>query len=183
MKKEPAIFSTIAKLEPVYDWMYKIFMFICKILLVADILLTCYAVIGRYVAYYTGYILDTSWSEQLILTCMIYMAVLSAALAIRKGSHIRMTALDSYLPKTLIKVLDVAADIAVIVLGVVMIVYGMDGAMRQMKNNYETIVWLSRFWMYFPIPLAGIAMIVFELECLFRDIRAFFTDEPKKEVQ
>ena len=42
-------------------------------------------------------------------TCMSYMAVLSAALAIRRGAHIRMTAFDVYLPKIAVKVLDILA--------------------------------------------------------------------------
>ena len=52
---------------------------------------------------------------------MAYMAVLSAALAIRRGAHIRMTALDSYLPKKLVKSLDILADVAVLVLAVIML--------------------------------------------------------------
>lgn len=32
--------------------------------------------------------------------------------------------------------------------------------------------WLSRFWMYFPVPLAGVAMLIFELEALYNHIKA-----------
>ena len=31
--------------------------------------------------------------------------------------------------------------------------------------------------MYFPVPLAGIAMIVFELEALYNHIKSFFVKE------
>jgi TRAP-type C4-dicarboxylate transport system permease small subunit len=31
--------------------------------------------------------------------------------------------------------------------------------------------------MYFPVPLAGLAMIVFELESLFNNIKKFFVKE------
>ncbi len=37
--------------------------------------------------------------------------------------------------------------------------------------------WLSRFWMYFPVPVAGAAMIIFELEVIYNHIRAFFIEE------
>ena len=40
--------------------------------------------------------------------------VLSAALAIRRGAHIRMTAFDVYLPKIAVKVLDILADLAAV---------------------------------------------------------------------
>ena len=114
----PKIFTTLDKIRPAYDITYKVVLFICKILLIADILITTMSVIGRYVPF----IPDPSWSEEVVLTCMSYMAVLSAALAIRRGAHIRMTAFDMYLPKKVVKALDILSDVAVMVLGVVMMV-------------------------------------------------------------
>lgn len=116
----PKIFETLDKIRPFYDAAYKVILFVCKLLLVADILITSYAVLGRYIPF----IADPSWSEEAVLTLMSYMAVLSAALAIRRGSHIRMTAFDAYLPKGLVKFLDILADVAVLALGIIMLVYG-----------------------------------------------------------
>ena len=116
----PEIFKTIDKIKPAYDFTYKAVMVICKLLLIADILITTMAVAGRYIPF----IPDPAWSEEVVLTCMSYMAVLSAALAIRRGAHIRMTALDTYLPKGLVKFLDILADGAVLALSVIMIVVG-----------------------------------------------------------
>ena len=98
----PKIFTTLDKIKPAYDITYKVVLFICKLLLILDILITTMSVIGRYVPF----IPDPAWSEEVVLTCMSYMAVLSAALAIRRGAHIRMTAFDVYLPKTVVKALD-----------------------------------------------------------------------------
>ncbi|MCH5286631.1 MAG: TRAP transporter small permease [Christensenellaceae bacterium] len=174
----PKIFQVLDKIRPVYDITYKVVMFICKILLIIDILVTTFAVIGRYVPF----IPNPSWTEQVVLTCMVYMAVLSATLAIRKGSHIRMTALDNYMPKKLIKVLDVLADIAVLALGIIMLYYGWKVCQSPLAKfgKYESMPWLSRFWMYFPIPLAGGSMIIFEIESLYTHIRAFFVTEEKE---
>ena len=183
----PKIFTTLDKIRPAYDMTYKIVMFLCKILLIADILIASYAVLGRFCQQWAreyaflsflSAIKDPAWTEQVVLTCMSYMAVLSAALAIRTGGHIRMTAFDSYLPKNVVKVLDVVADIAVMVLGVIMVVEGWNYTVTLgSKGFYESIPWLSRFWMYFPVPLAGVAMIVFELEALYNHIKLFFVEE------
>lgn len=174
----PKIFNTIDKIRPVYDWTYKILMFICKILLVADILITSYAVGGRLLHAYIPFLKDPAWSEEIVLTLMSYMAVLSAALAIRRGAHIRMTAIDVYLPKTLLKVLDVVADIAVLILGIIMLVIGWRYASTLGgRGVYISIPWLSRFWMYFPVPLAGFFMIIFEIEAIYSDIKKFFEKE------
>ena len=178
----PHIFTTLDRIKPAYDLTYKIVLLICKFLLIADILITTMAVCGRYIPF----IPDPSWSEEVVLTLMSYLAVLSAALAIRRGAHIRMTALDAYLPKGLVKTLNLLADLAVFILGLIMIIVGWKYAVTLGgRGTYVSMPWLSRFWMYFPVPLAGIAMIIFEIEAIYNNIKAFFvTEEPShtKEV-
>ena len=187
----PKIFTTLDKAKPAYDMAYKIVMVLCKLLLIADIVIVSFTVWGRWCqewAHTYGFLSflavfkDPAWTEQIVLTCMSYMAVLSAALAIRTGAHIRMTAFDAMLPKAVVKVLDVVADVAVMVLAVIMLVVGWEYAVTLgSKGFYESIPWLSRFWMYLPVPLAGIAMIVFELEAVYNHIKSFFVEEEKKE--
>ena len=166
-----SFFVAVDKIKPIYDVAYKVVLFICKLLLVADILITSMSVLGRYVSF----VPDPAWSEEIVLTLMSYMAVLSAALAIRRGAHIRMTALDVYLPKTLIKILDLLADAFIMVLAFVMLIVGWQYATTLgAKASYISLPKLSKFWMYFPIPIAGFAMIIFELEALYNHIKGFF---------
>jgi len=171
----PKIFDAFEKIRPVYNWTYKIVMFICKILLIVDILVTSMAVLGRYIPF----IPDPAWSEQVVLTCMVYMAVLSATLAIRTNSHIRMTVFDQYLPKNVVKTLDVVSDIAVMVLGYILLTKGIEVCNSPLAKfgKYESLPWLSRVWMYIPIPLAGGSMMIFEIEQLVDHIKAFFVKE------
>ena len=165
-----SFFKAVDKIKPLYDVTYQVMLFICKILLVADILITSMSVLGRYVPF----IPDPAWSEEIVLTLMSYMAVLSAALAIRRGAHIRMTALDRYLPKNLVKVLDLLNDVCVLGLALVMLIVGWKYATTiGAKGSYVSLPKLSRFWMYFPIPVAGFAMIIFELEALYNHIKGF----------
>jgi len=187
----PKIFTTLDKIKPAYDIVYKVFLLICKVLLVADILITSYAVLGRYCQIWSkahpdtlgwlAIIKDPAWTEELVLTAMSYMAVLSAALAIRRGAHIRMTAFDRYFPKNVLTVLDILGDVAVLVLGLIMFVVGWQYATTLgSRGYYVSLPKLSRFWMYFPVPLAGLAMIVFELEALYNHIRSIFVKEEKE---
>ncbi len=166
----------MGKIKPVYDVVYNVLLFICKILLVADILITSMAVLGRFVPF----IPDPSWTEEVVLTLMAYMAVLSAALAIRKGSHIRMTSFDKYLPKKLLDVSDLIANLAVFAFGVFMLIIGWKYARGiGSRGVYVSMPKVSKFWMYFPVPLAGFAMIVFELEAIYLQIVKFVTKEDK----
>ena len=153
---------------------YRVVLFLCKLLLVVDILITTMAVAGRYISF----IPDPAWSEEVVLTCMSYMAVLSAALAIRRGAHIRMTAFDRYLPAKVVKSLDIIADLAVLALAVIMITVGWKYATGiGSKGTYVSMPKVSRFWMYFPVPLAGVAMLVFEVEALYNHVKRFFVKE------
>lgn len=187
----PKIFTTLDKCRPVFDVTEKVTMIVCKLLLIADILITSYAVGGRLfgslatkypVFKFLTYIFnDPAWSEEIVLTLMSYMAVLSAAIAIRKGAHIRMTALDPFLPKKLLKVLDIVSDACVLAFGVMMLVVGWKYATTLgARGSYISIPSLSKFWMYLPVPMAGLAMIVFELESLYTHIRSMFVKEEEE---
>ncbi len=171
----PQVFRVLDKIRPFYDWTYKIVMFICKTLLVVDILITFMAVMGRYISFLP----DPAWSEQVVLTLMVYMAVLSGALAIRTRSHIRMTIFDKRLPPKLLRVLELISDAGVMALGIVLLIYGWKVCRSPLATfgRYESMPWLSRFWMFFPIPLAGASMIVFQLEQTYLHIKDFFIHE------
>ena len=174
----PKIFTTLDKIKPAYDVTYKVVLVICKVFLIADILITSYAVAGRLLHQWIPFLTDPSWTEEVVLTLMSYMAVLSAALSIRRGAHIRMTAFDRYLSPKLLKVLDVIADVAVMALGVIMLVEGWKYCTTLGgRGTYISMPWLSRFWMYLPVPVAGIAMIVFELEAVYNHIKSFYVKE------
>lgn len=173
--KEPsAIFHTLDKMKPIYDVIYNVILFLCKIMLIVDILITVFSVLGRHVPF----IPDPAWTEEMVLTLMSYMAVLSAALAIRRQSHIRMTIFDDKLPKKVLLVLELLADLLILILGIFMVVVGLQYATKLGgRGTYVSMPWLSRFWMYFPVPLAGLAMILFEIELMYRHIRAFFIED------
>lgn len=169
-------FERVDKIKPIFDVTYKIVLLVCKLLLIADILITTMSVIGRYVSF----VPDPAWSEEVVLTCMAYMAVLSAALAIRRGAHIRMTVFDRYLPERVLLFLDILSDVCVLILAVVMIIVGWKyAAGLGAKGTYVSMPWLSRFWMYFPVPVAGVAMVIFEIETLYNHMKKIFLKEGK----
>ena len=176
----PAFFRKMEKLKPVYDVTYKVLLFLCKLLLIGDIVITAWAVAGRYIPFIT----DPHWSEEMVLTLMVYMAVLSATLAIRKRAHIRMTAFDPYLSPRAIRISDLLSDIAVFVLGAVLLVYGIKLCTSPLASlgRYASIPTLSKFWQYLSIPVAGLGMMIFELEQIFQRIEAFYIKDEGKEA-
>ena len=166
------MFKLLHKLRPLYNFTDKLIMFVCKLLLIADVGIMSIEVIGRYVEW----VPDPTWSEQIVLTLMCYMAMLSATLAIRKRRHIRMTSFDAYLPERLVQFLDLLADIAVFALGFVMFYYGIKVCQSPLARfgKYESLPQLSRVWMFLPIPVAGAGMVIFEIEQIILRLEDLF---------
>lgn len=187
----PKFFKAFEKVRPVYEATDKVVMVLCKLLLIADICISAYAVLGRlvgsmelpsgkFVRDVIPFLNDPSWTEEVVLTLMSYMAVLSGAIAIRHERHIRMDAFDRYLPTKVRLVLDILADISILLLGYIMLTVGWRYASGLGAfATYISMPWLSKFWMYFPIPLAGLAMIIFELERIHEHLKSIFV---KKEA-
>lgn len=172
----PTFFVKMDKIKPFYDVFYKIVLFVCKVLLIGDVCITSMAVLGRYVSF----IPDPAWSEEVVLTLMAYMAVLSAALAIRRKAHIRMTAFDKYIPKKVLQYSDMLSDVLVLAFGVVMLVIGWQYARGiGAKGTFISMPSVSKFWMYFPVPIAGFVMIIFEIESIYNGIKALVVKEEK----
>ena len=143
----------------ILDHLYRIIKVICQIFLVVEILITSMAVAGRYISF----IPDPAWSEELTLTCMIYMAFIGASLAVRKKTHIRMTSFDQYMPPKVVQFIETFDDLLV----------GFPYALKAGKATYVSLSWLSKFWLYAPVPFAGAAMCIFQLETLVKDIKKF----------
>ena len=78
--------------------------------------------------------------------------------------------------------------IAVLVLGVYLVIYGIRFCNSPLSINgkYASIPTLSKFWQYLPVPGAGVSMIIFELEQIFRHLEAFWLpadDKNEKEAK
>lgn len=153
----------------ILDHLYRIIKVICQIFLVAEILITSMAVAGRYISF----IPDPAWSEELTLTCMIYMAFIGASLAVRKKTHIRMTSFDQYMPPKVVQFIEIFDDLLVLAFSAMMLFVGFPYALKAGKATYVSLSWLSKFWLYAPVPFAGAAMCIFQLEILVKDIKKF----------
>lgn len=164
-------FNKADRIKPFFDVAYKLIMVVCKLLLISEILLGAIMVAGRYI-----FKTQPSWCTELILTCMIYMTMLSASLALRRNAHIRMTAFDKYLPEKVLHFLDFLADVGIFAFAIFMIVDGWKYCSAA-KGFFTSLPTVSRFWLYFPIPLAGACILIFQCESLYRQVRAIAMKE------
>ena len=88
------------------------------------------------------------------------------------------------MPKKVVRFLDILSDLAVLILAIVMIVVGWSYATKiGGKGTYVSMPGLSKFWQSFPVPLAGVAMVIFELESLYNHFKALCLNEDAQEVK
>jgi TRAP-type C4-dicarboxylate transport system permease small subunit len=141
-----------------FDAVYWFFMTICKLFFIAMVGITAFVVFNRYV-------IKSSlvWGEPVVLMCMVYMSLCSAALAIRKDTHIRMQIIDYFAPKQFIRFVRGAAHVTIFAFGIFMIVYGWKFSMLA-KRNLMTGVGITSMWLYLACPFAGVAVVLMEIE-------------------
>jgi TRAP-type C4-dicarboxylate transport system permease small subunit len=80
---------------------------------------------------------------------------------------------------------DLLADIAVMILGAILLVEGIKFCNSPLAANgkYASLPNLSKVWQYLPIPVAGGSMIIFELEQVFLHIEEFFIPNSEEAKQ
>ncbi len=163
-----------------FDHVYSFFMTTCKLMFIAMVIICAAVVINRYV-----FKAPMVWGEPIVLMCMVYMSLVSAALAIRKDTHIRMQVIDFVCPKKGISVLRAIAQILIFVFGVFMIIYGWKFSLLAGKNII-TGVGIRSLWLYITCPIAGVAMCLMEIErfinCIDRIRRGVTLDEDTLEA-
>ena len=141
------------------DWLYNIALAISVVALLFMVVLMMVVVIGRY---FFGAV--PAWSEEMSLLAMSYLAFLSAALIERDKEHIRISIIDQYHPKPLLRVFNVIRYLLKLFFCGAMCYFGLLLAIN-CKNRYASIN-VTQAFSFIPAVIAGALM------CLFLVLRA-----------
>lgn len=142
-----------------FDGVYWLFMTSCKLCFIAMVIITTAVVVNRYLLKYS-----MTWGEPVVLMCMVYMSLVSAALAIRKDTHIRMQVIDFLVSKKTVAVMRALAQVGIFVFGLFMIYYGWLFMTKVARRNIMTGVGIRSTWLYLANPVAGVAICLMEIE-------------------
>jgi TRAP-type C4-dicarboxylate transport system permease small subunit len=142
-----------------FDAVYWFFMTSCKICFIAMVFITAAVVFNRYVLK-----MPMTWGEPVVLMCMVYMSLVSAALAIRKDTHIRMQVIEFLVPPQVVAAMRILAQIGIFAFGVFMLYYGWEFMFRVARRNIMTGVGIRSTWLYLANPVAGFAICLMEIE-------------------
>lgn len=99
--------------------------FCCVVLLTAQTLAIIMMVIGRYV-----FNKVPAWTEQFAIFCMVWFAMFSIALGVRKDSHVKVELVDTFASPRVLLFFKLFGCLATMVFGYIMVRYGV--ALSQM---------------------------------------------------
>jgi TRAP-type transport system small permease protein len=118
-------------------------------------------VICRYVFKFTP-----RWSEETSIICMIWISMLGMALGVRRHIHLAITEIVNLFPKTLRKVVYCFDEVAMIVFGVTITIYGGQLSAVTMSSTLPATQ-LPSGVLYAILPIMGVLVTFFSVINLF----------------
>jgi TRAP-type C4-dicarboxylate transport system permease small subunit len=121
-------------------------------------------VVSRYIFQYSF-----PWAEELTRYLMVWMALLTAGVILRKDQHIRVDIFSQKIPPKLYFLFKTALNLLTIIFLLVLFKEGLSTAfsMRQVSTSS---LYISMFWPYFSIPLSSMCMIIFMMNNILNDV-------------
>lgn len=118
-----------------------------------------------------------TWSEELIQLTYVWICYLGWAIATRKDSHIRITALTNMLPKSVQRYQQIFCHLLVILFSVLMVKYGIDLIGVGAKRTAVSMPWLNYSTVYVMGPVMNGVIILYEIagiiECWIKGPRDY----------
>ena len=128
--------------------------YICKFMLVVQLVVVSGVVIGRYV-----FSVTPAWGEEVALFAMVWFGLLSASIGVRDDTHLCLSLFDDKLSETGKKIRDAFVFLMIASFGLFLVVQGIN-MIELTRNNSLPGMKISSSWLYSAIPISGVAIIV-----------------------
>jgi TRAP-type C4-dicarboxylate transport system permease small subunit len=117
---------------------------------------------------YTRYVMNSaaSWPEPMAVLLTIVLTFFGAAACYRFGLHMNVTLVVGMLPPRGRRVVDVAAELLMALMGLFMAVKGTGLVEATWSNTIAAFPSLSVGVTYLPIPIGGVILLLFVIERL-----------------
>ena len=127
-------------------------------MVIVQIISVSIVVIGRQIFSRTP-----AWGEELTLFCMVWVALLGSVVLLKNDGHIAITAFDQWLPKNVLKILDLISYLFLMFFAVMMVIYGIK-LLEVTSRNTMSALKIKSSWLYAEIPVSSAAMILILIE-------------------
>ncbi|MDW7675238.1 MAG: TRAP transporter small permease [Bacillota bacterium] len=138
----------------IFDKIYDLILSICKVMLLFQVIIVSYVVYGRYILNNTP-----AWGESAVLLLMVWASLMSAALAVRDDTHIRMSIIDLVLPEKALKVLEWFNYLLVLGFAIFMIWAGYELVQLSSMSIMPGLK-IKSSYLFGAVPVAGICILL-----------------------
>ena len=137
---------------------------ICISLLVATTVIVLFIqIISRYVFHHSF-----AWTEELSRFTFIWMVYLSSSMAVRQGTHVRVTAQFLLLPRNIRKYSFIIADTLWVFLNVIIIIEGIKLVNEMFKFPFMSpVLHINNAWVYLIIPVTFFLQLLRMIEIYY----------------
>src|SRR5450756_445420 len=107
-----------------------------------------------------------SWTEEVVLFCMVWMVFLGASMATKHREHIVIDFVTALVPKGLARIMEIVSLVTVIAVLMVMVWQGLLLVQRTQFMT-TTALGIPTMYVYAAVPFSALLMIVHNLRLLF----------------
>ena len=151
-------------IEKILNRFYWLAEILCKIMMCVQIVCVAFVVVGRFVFSKTP-----AWGEETTLLCLVWVALISAAITLRENGHMRITAFDDRMSKRTIFVLDLICDAFLLVFAAMMIKEGLNLAKITSMSILPGLR-IKSSYLYSATWVSGIVFVIAILENAWRTL-------------
>ena len=105
---------------------------------------------------------------------LVWIGFLGAALAVRQDEHIGFDYVFNKLPPTGQKILALLLNLGMAIIGLIMVVYGID-FVKQFGGDWMESIPFTNIWFYSSLPVSGALILLYILREEINCILALFT--------
>jgi len=149
-------------IEKILNRFYWLAEVMCKIMMCVQIVCVAFVVIGRFVFSKTP-----AWGEETTLLCLVWVALISAAITLRENGHMRITAFDDRLSKKAILCFDLFCDVFLLLFAAMMIKEGLNLAKITSMSILPGLR-IKSSYLYSATWVSGIVYVIAVLENVWR---------------
>jgi len=131
--------------------------YLCMGTLVVLVCIVFMQVFTRYVLKFTPL-----WSEETSVILLIWLGFVTMAIGVKKGMHLSISALVNLFPKPLQKIIFYFDELAVMIFGVILFIYGKDLAEQTMSSTLPATQ-LPEGVLYSILPISGFLIIIYTI--------------------
>jgi len=153
-------------MKTVLDFLSRMSLWIACSSLVLMTAIISYQVVARY--FFNA---SPPWSERLSLVLLAYLVFFGAAVGVHEKFHIRIDAIRNAVSPPLARLFDLAANLAVAIAGIVMLVAGLQLTTTLWAFNIPSLG-LPRGLALLPLPIAGLLITIFSGSQFLDDLKS-----------